>query len=352
MNREASEALLEETAALSPQARSVYRRLIDSTGHPRGAGIPRRRPALTLDGTPVVFSIDITGGEQHCVPRVLVEPGALTLCVSEQLVWSRTVLDDLCLSLGWGCAEGLVGPTWDRVIPASSELANSLWGGALLGAAPAGHESEVRVYLNLRHGDVRSRWQRVADALCVHADESLVDPFRRLVERTGRRGTPVGLGCVLRSGRLSGLRCYAGLAEPASETIIDACALAVDPPRDELEFLCGTFHESFGAFRSQAVTVSHDFRLDAAGLLRAEPVRYKIDVSCQLLAADRGHVLAWLDRLVGAWDLQPEPLEQLVDRLDEFFGGAAVDYVSVSFVPEAAKATVYLKPAHAGRLAA
>jgi hypothetical protein len=330
----------------------VLRHLVEAVERPHAADPARRRPALTLDGTPVVFSVDLASGEDDPLPRILVEPGALSLTVSQQLELARTVLGELCEALGWPPPEPWLAPIWEQMVPDDRAYVDTWWGGAFLGAAPCSGGVELRLYLNLRNGDAATRWQRLADVLCGHADERFADPFARLVDRVAPHGIPVGLGCVVREGRLCGLRSYAGLHEPSPQAIAGACALGGRQPRDEAALLCSSYTGALGEFRRQGVTVSHDFRVDGAGRLDPEPVRYKVDVSCQQVDRPRAAVLAWLDDLLPMWGLPPAGVHRTVDSLDRAFGAAEVDYVSFSFGHDMRKATAYLRPGRGAALAA
>jgi hypothetical protein len=319
--------------------------LVASTGAGCPVDLARRRASLTLDGTPVVYSAEVGRAVGNRRLRLLVEPGNLDLDVAGHLACALATLRRLHELLGWPAPDEAIGGIWERIVPPDPDSVSAWWGGAWLGAALGGAlPPELRLYLNLRHGDAAARWQRVADVLCGYADEELIEPFQRLLARVGPRAIPVGLGCVIRRGSLAGIRLYAGVHAPAPEAVAACCSLALSHAAARAaEAFCDSFATAFGSPRPQAVTISHDFALDTAGELRPEPTRFKVDVSCQPIR-DRAALIAWVDAVRARSALGAAPLGTFVDALERAFGGWDVEYLSASFTSDVDKLTVYARP--------
>lgn len=352
-------------AAAHP-GRRLHAALLDAVADP---GEPwERRPSLCHDGTPVVYSFK-SGGQGGGL-RILVEPGARSAPVSRQipdaLDTARTVLTHVEAE---GVAE-LLQEIASAALPASAEDRDRLWGGIWLGAVIGAQRSELRLYVNLRHGTPLQRWQRVADLLAPLAPRALEPDVARWMQCLAPHARPVGLGVAVRGGRLLALRIYAGHAAPTRASLTGSCRLGGEAAY-VLEEVVADFEQRFGALRPQGVTTGHDFVLDGVSRI-VDFGRCKVDLSCQAVAAqERCALEAWVhgtfDALTAPASAEmkdrrrPTPaeiavrasssapaawtLERFTAALHTHWGGATTEFLSLGFADQAfSHATVYAKP--------
>lgn len=291
-------------------------------------GPPRRRPFVSLDGTPLVYSASTADRSL----RLLVEPGALALDVPQQIERALGLLDDALAALGWRSAADEIDAVVRGALPPTAAGARVLRGGVGVGLAAApGNRLELRLYLDLRAGPADDRWQRVAAATAPIADAAVRAALQTLANRVVPLALPVGLAAVVR-GRLAGLRLYAGVEHPTPRALATLTGLA---PRIVDAF------GALGTFGPQQVTVAYDLQV-VDGALEPELVRTKAD-ACTL---GRDVDPAWLARTLG---LDPAPLLELAAAVTDTYGGAIVQHVGVGCRGSAVEASIYVQPAGLAR---
>lgn len=291
-------------------------------------GPPRRRPFVSLDGTPLVYSASTVGRSL----RLLVEPGALALDVPAQIDRALGLIDDALAALGWRCAADELDAVVHGALPPTAAGARLLRGGVGVGlAAEPGGRPELRLYLDLRAGPPDDRWQRVAAATAPFADAAARAELQTLADRVVPLAVPVGLAAVVR-GTLAGLRLYVGVEHPSPRALATLTTL---PPR-----LVDAFG-ALGFFGPQQVTVAYDLRV-VDGVLEPELARTKVD-ACTL---GRDVDPAALARALG---LDPTPLLELIAAVTETYGSATAQHVGVGCRGSAAEASVYVQPAGLAR---
>lgn len=366
-----------------PAPRAVHEALIASTGvrvddrlHGESS---TRRPSLCHDGTPIVYSHELARLDPGIATaprfRMLVEPGDLSLDVPLQVDCSLHVLDSIGAALGWRIG-AIARSILVEALPADPAAARALWGGVWLGMGASSTEArdggddddgsggagdrddiddvELRMYVNLRHGDTESRWARaraMARVGGVRDGDALLDELSALI---GDCGVPVGVGVAFVRGHLPVLRLYVGVEEPTSGVLMamtpEAHRRAAAPCIDcvaEMESLAG-------GFRRQGVTIGYDLRTGdvrpASGSnsgARIEPgiARVKYDVSLQTIACHRRDEVA---RAFAAWanahGLDGEGGAAFVEGLAQVFGGAAIEFISLAARPSGVGATIYVRP--------
>ncbi|HEX7181042.1 MAG TPA: hypothetical protein VF756_04310 [Thermoanaerobaculia bacterium] len=311
------------------------------------APVARRRPSMCHDGTPVVYSLKLHRGSVGAAPpgfRMLVEPGGVGIPVSRQIAFSLRVVQELIDQLAWQAAAGDLNEITELIFPAEAEIVDAWWGGVWLGASVGPPAPELRLYLNLRHGDAPARWQRLADVLGHFGGPSLTRVFGDWIAAVHPHGIPVGLGIVIAGGRLAALRAYAGLHQPS----LDSLSAVLGPRRDAagpaLDDLCRGF-AALGGFRPQSVTVGFDFIRDRSGVLRPEIARTKVDASCQLVEpSGRAALAPWIRELLSGWGLDPRPLDLFEEDLRTCWGACETEFLSVGFRDGVDHATVYSRP--------
>lgn len=337
---------LPDGSGASGPARLLQDALAESVDRPMPPTAWRfRRPSLCHDGTPVVYSIKLRPGAPAAGYRVLVEPGDPRTGVAEQIDLTLALTGRLLAELGWVAARPGVDALVRAALPTHRDDRDRLWGGLWLGAAVGerADRPELRLYVNLRHGEPVARWQRVADILAPHADPRLERPVSAWITRSAPAAVPVGLALAVREGSLAALRVYLGHHRPTLDSL---AAVALVPRRSPAlnRWLRG-FEERFGALPPQAATSGHDFVFRDGRL--QELGRAKIDLCCQLLgAAERPRLDRWLrglpSALLGSGDAL---LGRFREDLREVFGGSTTEFLSAGFSGGALDhLTVYERP--------
>lgn len=219
-----------------------------------------------------------------------------------------------------------------HLIPTDPYKLTSWWGGIWLGASIQPDQNQLRVYINLRHGDVISRWQRIANLLAPFADQRLVPVVREWMESAAGVTIPVGVGAVLTNHGLPVVRIYLGVERPGILAIRAARGSSFAGPDNILERFCASYVAAYGPFHQQSMTFGYDFARDSDGLIKPCISRFKVDTSFGHIASyatippadfiSRQIELAFLEK-------QPE-WEFFQNSLAECFGGSSIEYVSLS----------------------
>ena len=157
--------------------------LAESCDYPAG-GLPPRRSALNIDGTPV--QIGFTLGGRGSRLQFLGEVGAAVMSNAERLATARGRLRDAAGLLGAEGSLGEVEPAVDELAPPadrelSAEHAGAIWLGA--GCGPEG-SLNVKLYCNARWGEQGGRWQRL-EAVVVRLGAGFEWPRLRALEDEG-----------------------------------------------------------------------------------------------------------------------------------------------------------------------
>lgn len=330
---------------------SIYQDLIESAIVPAIEGVMLRRPSLCLDNTPVVYSQSLATMQKRqddregMTFRLLVEPGGTGITVAKQVDVALLTADRIIQRLNWQAAISDLNGLVARVFPDDASVLQNWWGGIWLGLAVSLHSLQLRLYLNLRHGNAHARWQRFADVMGFLGDETLGDLLQRLASTVAPFAIPVGVGVVLSENRVAALRLYVGVYHPTQETIK---SLLIDSNERKDQVVVELF-ESFGTLiglsKSQSVTIGYDFFLDNHGIILPLIERVKIDVCCQFMSEDcEPELYATLSRFAQIWQLDIDPLKFFVADLVESFGGYRTEFVSFSLSGESPGITVYAKP--------
>ncbi len=305
----------------------------------------RRRPSLCHDGTAVVYSQDAAAPAHQPGFRVLTEPGGVARTVPEQIDFSLALVDRLLVALDWRDAVPDLNAIATALLPRDAHELGGWWGGVWLGVCQTADHLDLRLYLNLRHGPLLARWQRLAAMLGGFGDDRLEAPLQALADRTMAHAIPVGLGVVVRDGRVPVLRLYLGAHRPRGATLA-----AMLPPTDRAGGeMAAALSERLGGRRglpSQSVTCGYDFLRDASGVIRPEIARVKIDVSCQWLPAPAR--AAFLGRAISfahEVGVDTAACDGFLRDLRECFGGFSPEYVSFTLGHPTRAMTLYAKPA-------
>jgi hypothetical protein len=307
--------------------------------------LPRRQPSLSLDGNPLLYSLQLKPDGLPPAFRMLVEPGGVGVPLHEQIDRSLLALDALLEQLGWR----EVGAELDAVVrtlfPPDPQQVQLWWGGIWLGLALGAAGPEVRAYMNLRTGDAVSRWQRFIEALRPHADRSLEEPIRDLVRRVTPSGIPIGLAVSLSEGRLRGFRLYTVLFDVTAENICRSGGLE-GAEVEAVEHLCATYTERLAPLVREGASLAFDFRIGANGLIEPVPARFKVDVSCAVLPEEvqASALRPWLAELHAAHGTPAEPVAGFLEDLHELFGGYEIDYAGLGFTRGGRQLTTYARP--------
>lgn len=334
-------------AAATPRLRVVQQTLLAAALTPEH-GPPRRRPSLCHDGTTVVYSQEV--GLDLGPPgfRMLTEPGGVTRTVPEQIDVSLGLVDGLLQSLGWSGAAADVNDIVRAVLPPDPRALGAWWGGMWVGGCQRAEDLDLRLYCNMRHGNTESRWQRVAAVLATFGDDRLEAPLQDLANRTAPHARPVGLGVVIRDGRVPVLRVYCGVHQPERAALMAMLPRSSPAAREAIALLAAELGGDAG-FPSQTVTMGFDFARDREGVIRPEVARTKVDVSCQWLPpAERQRFLQRAVCLGENAGLHTAALYAFTRDLTLSFGGYVPEYVSFTLGQPFTSMTLYAKPADAG----
>lgn len=303
-----------------------------------------RRPSMCHDGTPVVYSVKLGTGVADGY-RVLVEPGSLQHSVAQQVALSLTIADRIFHQLGWQAAVPVINTVAHCVFAGQAAVVDRWWGGIWLGACIPlcrRDRSELRLYLNLRNGPAADRWRRVRDVFSRLSSSGGSALLSEWADAMVPGATPVGLAIVVSDGRVRGLRVYTVVYRDALARLVFA-AKAAHSHDTLLQRFCADFDMRFGS--AKTMTVGTDFRLSDKGLQPCVP-RIKVDLCCQLIAADqRPGVLRWVDDELAALRIDASPLRRFADRLRARWGHFDVEFVGLALQGDVPQVTVYVKPA-------
>lgn len=330
------------SSSLPAPDHQVWQALLKPTFDCPPVTTPLRAASICIDGTPVVFSLKLTHQEEAPAFRVLVEPGGTGISVPQQISCSLKAADELLQIMGWQQAAEQVNQIIQHVFPANSEELENWWGGIWLGTSIAGSQTELRLYLNLRHGNIVQRWQRVANVLTEFGDHSLQPVLEKLIGQTSSHAIPVGLGIVINK-TVRGIRLYCGMHEPSEASIMQCISGDASLVQADISWFCSSIREQFGEFTRQSVTLGYDFHLDKNGALQPLIARTKIDVACQRFAKSEGFT-DFLQQLVQKFQFDNSQLPSFLADLDHCFQGSDVEYISLGVDAGIDHLTVYAKP--------
>jgi hypothetical protein len=307
----------------------------------------QRRPSISDDGLPIVLSWKAGHGRDEMV-RVLIESGSLQMKVAEQISYSLSRLDEVLGVLSWRSAAEDLNMIASHVFPVDASATDGWRGGMWLGAevAPDSSAVELRLYLNLRHGDAIQRWRRLTCLVTSFSSEAIVPALARWVERVSMHALPVGLGVVVAGGRVRGIRAYLGVTTPTVESISSMCGDLSAGSKMRLESACNGFASRFGSMREQSVTIGYDFASGQDGSASTF-TRVKVDICCHLIPADLEPLLTpWTQELLQTWSLKSEPFDQFRTDVHQFWPASQIQFVSLGFSPDPEHVTIYVKPAN------
>jgi hypothetical protein len=336
--------------ALEDAGATLIRELAASIAPPGDEAAWRRRPSISDDGTPIVLSWKIGRGHGNAL-RLLVEPGNLGMNVAQQIAFALARLDSLLGLLTWRCAAADINAVTTKVFPSDPAATRGWLGGIWLGAnvlpssSGSSDDADLRLYLNLRHGDAPSRWRRLAILISSFVSSSHEAFFDNWLATVSPRAIPVGLGVVVAAGRVGAIRPYVCVYDPtlASLSALSSPVSTVAP--QALKEAHESFADWFGPVRPQTVTVGYDFVRDTTGAFLPTVSRVKVDICCHLVTPDQALQLpSWIAQLLAAWSLESWSLAQFLEDVGAVWGGSGIRYLSLGFAPALDHVTVYAKP--------
>ena len=321
----------------------LHEQLLDAAFDDTAQTVCRRRLAISAAGVPVVYSY-------KCSPRdpanfrMLAEPGGTGITVAEQVQLSRTLIDRVIDHLAWENARVPANAILDVLLPSDPDFYAAWHGGIGFGLETSERRPELRVYVNVRHGDLLARWQRLVDAVGEIADERAEPALREIVDVASPRAVPAGLALAIDDRGVTGLRLYCGMtdASAAGATAALPGVLAAAAPR--IAGFLTSYVESFGDLVSQDITIAYDFVV-RDGLLHPTVARYKTDVYCELVSKQHGErLMAWVEGQLISRGLDPSCLYRFLNDVEAAFGGYALQYVSLGSRDRGDELTVYCIP--------
>jgi hypothetical protein len=324
--------------------RWLHDQLLDAAYDMAPSQPARRRLAITTAGVPIVYSHKSSPDAAASPFRMLVEPGGAGVTVAEQVRLSRNLLHRVLDGLGWQDAGGQVDEVLDALLPVDQEAFDHWHGGLGFGMQADEHGPELRLYCNVRHGELVSRWQRLTDAVAAFADQRAEAPFRALLERAVPRTVPAGVGLAVAGGQVRAIRLYVGLLAATADSAVAAATESFGGSGGAIRLVVDSYRRWFGELGEQDITLAYDYAI-RDGTLLPSVTRFKVDVWCEP-ANDSGRqrLLAWTQELAGSLGLAPSGLRAFFAELEGTFPGSTFQYVSLGCRSQAEELSVYLVP--------
>ena len=311
-------------------------------------GMQRRRPVIAGDGTPILLSFQEDGRGQTPPFRLLTEPGLSSLSVSEQIDFSLRTLDRLLSDLCWSGCAGVANDVVRALFPSRADAVDSWWGGMGIGLSLDTIGLELRIYCNVREGDVPRRWSRIVAVLAQFGATAASDaPLRAFIERTSPHAVPAGLALCMREGRPFGIRIYLSVSQPDADAICSLGALDIGA-KLAVAGICNAY-PTVRPFTYGCVTVAYDFPFAIEQLyIDPIPVRFKADFDCtphpQQPCGDRETMALWLAARHSELGLPSDRMRAFLADIQRACGGYATDYVSFGWRRGAPEITTYVLP--------
>lgn len=321
----------------------LHQQLLDAAFDEAPQTVCRRRLAISSLGVPVVYSHKCRTGDRPAF-RLLAEPGGTSITVAEQVQLSRALLDRVFDHFEWDRARAPVNAILDVLLPTDIEEYSTWHGGLGFGFECGDSGQELRVYCNVRHGDLRLRWQRVVDAIGEIADERAEPALREIVDISSPRAVPAGLALALNDRGVTGVRVYCGLCDATGEGAVAALPRALASSASSIRAFVQQYCATFGDLVSQEITLAYDFAV-RDGLMHPSVARYKVDVYCEAVSRrERARLIAWAENQLLARGLAPSDLQVFLVDLDDAFTGSTLQYLSLACRKKEEEITVYCIP--------
>jgi hypothetical protein len=304
----------------------------------------RRRLAITTAGVPIVYSHKSSRRMERSPFRILVEPGGIGITVAEQVRLSRDLLNDVFDRLGWQGAGRRVDAVLASLLPTDPTAYENWHGGLGFGIEADENALELRLYCNVRHGELTSRWQRFADAIGEFADQRAESAFREILEIAAPRAVPAGVALAVANGEMCGIRLYVGLLEATAASAVAAAPASFASSAPSIRRLVDSYRSWFGALGTQDITLAYDFAVREGVLLPAVG-RYKVDVWCEP-ANEFGpeQILDWAEDFIDWLQLSPSELRAFFSEIEGAFPGATFQYLSLGCRSGEEEFTTYCIP--------
>lgn len=321
----------------------LHEQLLDAAFDGATPTVCRRRLAISAPGVPVVYSYKCTPRDSSSF-RMLAEPGGTGITVAEQVQLSRTLIDRVIDHLCWEGARAPANAMLDVLLPADADSYAAWHGGLGFGLETNDCGPELRVYVNVRHGDLLARWQRLVDAIGEIADERAEPALREIVDIASPRAVPAGLGFAMDERGVRAIRLYCGMSEASADGAASALPRVLSAAMPNVAGFLRSYVESFGELVSQDATVAYDFIVHD-GLLHPTVSRFKIDVFCeQVSRRDGERLMAWLEAQLCSRGLPVSGIYGFLNDLDDAFRGATLQYISLGCSDRGDELTVYCIP--------
>jgi hypothetical protein len=323
----------------------LHEQLLDAAFDDTAQTICRRRLAISAAGVPVVYS-------HKCSPRsrasfrMLAEPGGTGVTVAEQVQLSRALINRVIDHLGWEDARVPANAILDVLLPPEPSFYTAWHGGIGLGLEVGDRGPELRVYVNVRHGDLRVRWQRLVDAVGEIADERAEPALREIVDIASPRAVPAGLALAIDGRGVTALRLYCGMTDASAGGVTAALPRLHAGAAPSITQFLRSYAECFGDPIGQDVTVAYDFVV-LDGLLSPTASRYKADVFCEPVSGRHGdRLMAWLEAQLATRGLGGgvSELHRFLNDVEDAFGAFTLQYVSLGCSDRGDEVTVYCIP--------
>jgi hypothetical protein len=332
--------------AAGETGRLVVESLLDAAYDVAPADPPRRRLAMSTAGAPVVYSHKCSPRERASMFRLLAEPGGIGVSVAEQIALSRDLLGRLLDQLGWSQAAGPLDAVLRLLIPDDDAILEDWHGGLGFGVDVGDAGPELRLYCNVRQGDLTRRWQRMLDVVGEFAAEDAADALIEMLQIATPRAVPAGLAVGIGDGALSGIRLYAGLLDATAESAFACAPQRFAHAEPAITRLVDSYRSTFGDLGEQGLTLAYDFAM-RDGVLVPWVARYKVDLFCEPASGSGAALLDWIEGVADSLGVDAAGLRQFALRLDRHFPGWTFQYVSLGCRDDGQELTAYCVPGQA-----
>jgi squalene-hopene/tetraprenyl-beta-curcumene cyclase len=337
------DAWVDERSPADRAGRLVVESLLEATYDVAPADPPRRRLAMSTAGSPVVYSHKWSPEGRPPAFRMLAEPGGVGISVAEQIALSRELLDRLLDELGWSGAAAPVNQVLALLIPDDAAAVEDWHGGLGFGVDVGASGPELRLYCNVRDGDLTARWQRMLEVVGEFADARAADAVVEMLDIAVARAVPAGVAVAIADGELRGIRLYAGLVDAGADGAVAAAPQRFAGAAPAIRQLVDSYRSEFGELSEQGLTLAYDFAI-SEGLLVPWVVRYKVDLFCEPANAAGSALHGWIEERARSLRLAPDSLRRFASGLDRQFPGWTFQYLSLGCRDAGPELTAYCVP--------
>lgn len=246
-----------------------------------------RKHSISIYGAPVVFSLkyDRKREEGQNGLRLLAEPGGTKVTIPQQINCCLEMLNQAAGDLSWNIAED-VNRIVSIIYPENGAETMNWLGGMWMGLDTCEKEPMLKLYMNLRHQTLRSRWQKIADVVVRYSEAAMEQTIRCIISGTQRYGNPIGIGVGIGKNGIMGLRIYLSFQRPEQDVWNQIYERFAPKSQAAVMRMIQSWQECFCNLPQSVMTF--DFLIGKDRILLPEPVRLKTELSgCNLAGQEQ-----------------------------------------------------------------